>query len=103
MLLPGDTWWHLTDRLLHASDEATDAEQSPLARQWLRAELPLVLAYLLPELKPARKLAPRGSQELTLELCNAVAADGMPAAGQLDVLTASTGNVRSLAHGLRSD
>ncbi len=103
-LLPGDTWWHLADSLLHASGEAADAEQSPLARQWLRAELPLVLAYLLPELKPARELARRGSQELTLELCNAVAADGMPAAGQLDVLAALLGTFarsRALAQHLK--
>ncbi len=40
------------------------------ARQWLGTELPLALAYGLPELKPARQLARCGGQELATVLCH---------------------------------
>lgn len=85
--LPGDAWWQLLDSLLRVADTA-DALQDGLARQWLGAELPFSLAYVLPELKPARKLARRGGQELATALRTLVAADGMPSAKQLDLVPA---------------
>jgi hypothetical protein len=104
-LLPGDQWWQLVDRLFLVVDEASHGnELSVLERQWLAAELPLVLAYVLPELKPARELARRGGQELATALRTAVAADGMPSARQWDevpALLATWARSRILAQSLK--
>ena len=101
--LPGDAWWQLLDSLLHAADTA-EAVQDTLARQWLGTELPLALAYGLPELKPARQLARRGGQELATALRTIIAADGMPSARQLELVPAiwaTWARSRSLARNLK--
>jgi hypothetical protein len=101
--LPGDAWWQILDSLLHAADSA-GAAQDTLARQWLGTELPLSLAYVLPELKPARQLARCGGQELSTALRTIIAADGMPSARLMDLvpaLWATWARSRSLARDLK--
>ena len=65
-------WWGLLDGLwqvaLSASDWRADAELPPeqgVAQQMLAGELPLTLAYLLPEMKPVGKLRAAAHEALT--------------------------------------
>jgi len=73
-------WWELVDALWQvtgaASDWRSDAELPPeqgLAQQLLAGELPLTLAYLLPEMRPVHKLRADAHEALSeglVELLN---------------------------------
>ena len=56
-LLDGPLWWSLANHLIALAGEGPPAAADPLVRQLLGAELPLTVAYLLPELDVARRLA----------------------------------------------
>lgn len=61
--LEGNAWWDLLDRLIQIAVDADSlsAEEMATTHQMLSGELRITLAYLFPELKPCRKLAPRGA------------------------------------------
>ncbi len=84
--LPADVWWQMFEMLQAlAEDPAGAVDGDPLARQWLDAELPITLAYLFPEVKGARQLAAPAATRLAAAIESLVAADGMPAAGNLSI------------------
>jgi hypothetical protein len=65
-----DSWWELLARLIDAAQEPLSASkyESPLAWQLLQVELPLSLAWLLPEIAPCRGLATGGKRRLVEDL-----------------------------------
>lgn len=75
-----EVWWQLVDELWQvtqsASDWGIDSEMPPeqgLAQQLLVGELPLTLAYMLPEIRPLYKLRESASESLSeglVELTN---------------------------------
>lgn len=72
-IVDAELWWELADKLMsHASDAASTNFENKVFEQGLAGELPLTLAYQLPELKacrqlgkPALKVLDEGMQELT--------------------------------------
>jgi hypothetical protein len=77
--------------LEHLVATAVDAESlplqsDPLSHQLLAGELPLALAYLLPEITPCRKLAPLARAALSAGLAEVLDGEGMPHASHLDLL-----------------
>ncbi len=83
-----DLWWDLLDHLLGAVAEAGQIEfdDDPLVHQLLAGELPLTLAWLFPEISPARKLARKARKALSagpVELCDG---EGIPEAKHLGLL-----------------
>jgi hypothetical protein len=103
--LPADLWWALFELLLcFAEDAATMADGDVLSGQWLGAELPLVLAYLFPEIAPARSLARQGGRALSAGLDSLVTASGMPSAANLSIalpLLATWARSRAIAQRLK--
>jgi hypothetical protein len=65
-LLAAEEWWPLVDELAAVARDsaALNAVEQPLAMQLLAAELPLTLAYQLPELVHCRDLSAAGKQAL---------------------------------------
>lgn len=79
LVLAAEQWWGLVDELtIVARDAATlpILEQS-LAAQLLAAELPLTLAYLLPELVHCRDLLPAGQQALAAAIVELLDGEGV--------------------------
>ena len=64
--LPGDVWWQLLDRLvdLAGGEHNRPLQVRGMAGQLLETELPLVLGYQFPEIKPCRRLIARSSASL---------------------------------------
>lgn len=64
--LSATLWWTLLNRLVETCHHAAqqDLGENPAAQQILAGELPLTLAYLLPELKACRKLVVPARQAL---------------------------------------
>lgn len=80
-----DTWWGLLDGLWQVAQSATnwraDAELPPeqgLVQQLLGGELPLTLAYLLPEIRPVYKLRTTSHEALSEGLLELLNGDGLP-------------------------
>jgi hypothetical protein len=65
--LSPDVWWALLDHLLVAVADAAriELDHDPLVHQLLSGELPLTLAYLLPEITPCRNLASAARRSLS--------------------------------------
>jgi hypothetical protein len=65
--LSPDVWWALLDYLLSAVADAhrVDLNRDPLVHQLLGGELPLTLAYLLPEIVPCRRLKSAARRSLS--------------------------------------
>jgi len=83
-IVPADLWWRLFELVLHfAEDAATTTDDDLLSRQWLGVELPLSLAYLFPEISPARALAQHGDRALADGIASLVTVGGMPSAENL--------------------
>jgi len=78
-------WWDLLSSLLEMAEQAgaIDNEERPLLRHLLAGELPLTLAYLLPELKPARRLTRRAGKDLSRGICELTDGQGVPRAAHL--------------------
>ena len=87
-VLPPDRWWSLLDHLLGTVSDAAGLhlEDQPLVHQLLAGELPLTLAYLLPEITPCRKLAPLARRALSAGLVDLLDGRGLPHAGHLELL-----------------
>lgn len=78
--LPAELWWELLEWLLALATDATplDLLQEPLLTQLLAGELPLVLAYLFPELKPCRRLGKEARQALAAGIDELLDGQGLP-------------------------
>lgn len=85
--LPASLWWQLVDRLTELASDATaiDVGQQPLAHQLLAGELPLVLGYLLPEIRKCRALVKSSRKALTAGLVESSDGEGLPHASNLGV------------------
>jgi hypothetical protein len=100
--LPARLWWQLLTRLVTIADQAggIDLEAQPLVNQLLAGELPLVLAYQFPELKPAHQLAPAGAAALSRGVGELLDGEGLPHGRHLAIfrpLMACWTRARSLA------
>jgi hypothetical protein len=82
------SWWALLRHLLAAAVDAAviSLDERPLVHQLLCGELPLTLAYLLPEIVPCRRLAPAGRRALSLGLDELLDGKGLPHAKHLALL-----------------
>jgi len=104
-LLPASLWWRLFATLLAICDEPElPAGDDCVSPQWLRAELPLTIAYLFPEITAARRLARGGARALLEGLAASVVEDGMPPAAILPAvrpLLATLARSRALARRLK--
>jgi hypothetical protein len=74
-VLPERVWWDLLQELVSLATDAggIDLEQNPLVHQIMAGEVPLTLAYLLPEITACRKLARPARHALSAgltELCD---------------------------------
>jgi len=88
-----DTWWQLLDALWQvvqsSADWRIDIEIPPeegLAQQILVGELPLTLAYLLPEIRSVHKLHSAASEALSDGLAELLNGDGMLRGTHLTIL-----------------
>ncbi|MHB1034712.1 MAG: hypothetical protein ACYC35_09280 [Pirellulales bacterium] len=86
--VPAILWWRLVEHLIETAKDAAaiDREASPLAHQWLAGELPLTLAYLLPEIEPCRKLARGARRALSEGMATLLDGKGLPRAEHLHLL-----------------
>ena len=82
------TWWAVLEHLLNTADEADaiDPQTQPLLHQLLAGELPLTLAYLLPELTPARRLVRDARKTISRGLVDLLDGEGLPHAVNLPLL-----------------
>ncbi len=83
-----DVWCVLQDHLHAVADEAAgiDPEAEPLVHQLLAGELPLTLAYLLPELTACRKLGGVAGRTLSAGLVDLLDGEGLLEAENLSKL-----------------
>lgn len=74
------TWWSLLDHLCATAKEAGQSVvvDAPLARQLLAGELPLTLAYMLPEISACRELLGPARQVLSTSLEDLLDGEGLP-------------------------
>jgi len=86
--LSPDVWWALLDHLLVAAADAAriELDDDPLAHQLLSGELPLTLAYLLPEIAPCRKLESAARCSLSSGLVSLLDGEGLPHGKHLGLL-----------------
>ncbi len=87
-VLPAAPWCEVLDYLteLPRRVEGGEAAGGLLAYQLLGGELPLVLSYLFPELKPCRNLEPVAHERLSGGVKELLDGNGLPAARHLAVL-----------------
>ncbi|GEM_PF-564553 len=87
-LLPA-AWWDLVQRLLDTAEaaltglapvDASSPRASALTQQLVAGELPVVLAAVLPEIKPLWRLAKRGRKVIEDGLEQLLDGEGLPAA-----------------------
>lgn len=76
--LSAETWWELLDCLIGAIHVASEpaVEKDALARLLLSGELPLVLAYQLPELRSPRRLRDAAKQTIASVLLSVTEPSG---------------------------
>lgn len=88
--LPAERWWELVARLLELTDDppAGRLADDPLTQQLLLVELPLTLAWMLPELAPCHTLAARAQLELEANLSAAADHARLVSAAELPRLRA---------------
>ncbi len=88
--LPAAPWSQLVDQLVSIAADAAKADLSvaPLTQQLLAGELPLSLAYLLPELPACKELAAPARDALSFGLAELLDGEGMPHANHLPVARA---------------
>lgn len=80
-------WWELLEQLVQLATGAAEQSEAPaLAGQLLGAELPLALAYLLPEIEPCRKLVDTARRTLSDSLVEFLDGEGLPHAGRFELL-----------------
>jgi hypothetical protein len=79
-LLAAEEWWPLVDELAAVARDAASlaVNQQPLVSQLLAAELPLTLAYQLPELVHCRELHSSSQQALAAGLNELLDGEGVP-------------------------
>ncbi|MBC8354205.1 MAG: hypothetical protein H8E66_19605 [Planctomycetes bacterium] len=79
-ILPAAPWSQLVEQLVSIASDATKSDLSvdPLSQQLLAGELPLTLAYLLPELSACKQLADSASETLSFGLTELLDGEGMP-------------------------
>ena len=83
-IVEADLWWELADKLLsHASDAASTHFENKVFEQGLAGELPLTLAYLLPELKACRQLGKPALHVLDEGMQALTDGEGLPKVDQL--------------------
>ncbi len=75
-------WWQLLESLVAivrrwSQDPSPDGAREPLAHQLLSVELPMSLAYQLPEIAPCRALADEARQRFASALCARLDSDGL--------------------------
>lgn len=89
-VLSANAWWKLLDHLLRtvaeACEDSVHAEDEPLVRQLLAGELPLTLAYLLPEIAACRELRADACLVLSAGLADLLDGEGLPHAKLFDRL-----------------
>ena len=78
--LPAALWWQLVEYLVVCSRDAAalDVVQEPLTQQLLAGELPLVLAYQLPELRDCHSLLKPARKALSAGLIETLDGQGLP-------------------------
>jgi len=86
-VLPAAPWLQLVDQLVNIASEAANCDLStaPLPQQLLAGELPLSLAYLMPELPACKNLANPARDALSLGLTELLDGEGMPHASHLQI------------------
>lgn len=86
--LPEKSWWTLLDHLLVTAEDAQALrlESEPLLHQLLAGELPLTLAYLLPELTPCRKRKASARRALSSGAIELLDGEGLPHGRYLTLL-----------------
>jgi len=86
--LSPDVWWALLDHLLVAVADAAriELDHDPLVHQLLSGELPLTLAYLLPEIAPCRNLESAARRSLSSGLKDLLDGAGLPHGKHLGLL-----------------
>lgn len=77
-----DLWWTILDQLVTSAADTLqlDIQQQPLAANLLGGELPLVLAYLFPELKSTSELSSQAIDFLSEAIVEMLDGEGMPRA-----------------------
>ncbi len=92
-LIEGDLWWKLLDALWQVVQSSAgwriDVElpaEEGLAQQILTGELPLTLAYLLPEMRPVLKLHKAANEALSEGLAELLNGDGLVRGTHLGIL-----------------
>ena len=83
-----ETWWRLLGQLTDISRDAAglDLSAAPLTQQMLSGELPLTLAWLLPEVERCRDLAPAARESLSRGIEELLDGEGLPHARNLALL-----------------
>lgn len=78
--LTADQWNETADALFELAQHAggISLEEHPLERQLLGGELPLIIAYLFPELKRCRKLVRPAGRLLSEGICELLDGEGLP-------------------------
>ena len=81
-------WWELVSHLVQTASDAgaLPVEDEPLASQLLGGELPLTLAYLMPEIMPCRELFGSGRHVLSQGLVDLLDGEGLPHCSDIDLL-----------------
>jgi len=92
-VLSPEVWWVLLEHLLAVVADAARIESDPespqiepLLSQLLAGELPLTLAYLLPEIAPCRKLKASARKTLSSGLLDLLDGEGLPHAKHLGLM-----------------
>jgi len=87
-ILPPEVWWAVLDQLLSMAADAgaIELEDAPLAHQLLAGELPLALAYLLPEIAVCRRLRTAARRALSSGLEDLLDGEGLPHARWLALM-----------------
>jgi hypothetical protein len=86
--LDSGTWWDLLSRMLEtaADADALSLAEHPMIHQLLSAELRLTLAFLFPELKPARRAAAVAVKSLAKAMHELASDEGSLPASRLAML-----------------
>jgi hypothetical protein len=86
--LSPDVWWALLDHLLSVVADAAriELDHDPLVHQLLNGELPLTLAYLLPEIAPCRNLRSAARRSLSSGPKDLLDGEGLPHGRHLGLL-----------------
>ncbi len=87
-VLSPEAWWDLLDDLLSAVEDAAaiDLERDPWLHQLLAGELPLTLAYLLPEIAPCRRLKQVARRALSRGPVDLLDGEGLPHGAHLPLM-----------------